>query len=482
MVTRDRTSEILGLCSFSSEIVLRIQSKQDRRLQELANRANPMEQDPRFDELSHLVRELLERVERLEHATGIMERGSHGEDVHAQSATVPTIETPARTASLETRIGSNWLNRIGIVAVLVGIAFFLKYAFESNWVGPALRVGGALVIGIAVMLWSEWFRARGYRLFSYSLKAVSIGVLYLSLWAASQVYALIGSGMAFAAMVAVTAAAILFSLRQRAEVLGALALVGGFVTPVLLGSLNDEAQLFTYVAVLDVAALLLVLLKGWTRILLLSFGGTEILYFAWYAIHYRPAEFERTVIFVTVFFVVFAFAPLFLCRRTSESRFVRMLPAAVAVFNAGAYFSAMYLMLSSRSSDGLFACVLCLGAFFLIVGQLPSAADHKILRYVHSSLGVACITVAIGIHFESVQVTLGWFVEAAALMIIGFWRRSAFVRWLALTTIAVAVIKVFVIDVWTVDRALRIASFTLLGVLLLVISFVYQRTWSKGPA
>ena len=48
------------------------------------------------------------------------------------------------------------------------------------------------------MLWSERFRGRGYRVFSYSLKAVGIGILYLSLWAAYQVYGLMPSGVAFA--------------------------------------------------------------------------------------------------------------------------------------------------------------------------------------------------------------------------------------------------------------------------------------------
>src|SRR5438132_10343555 len=121
----------------------------------------------------------------------------------------PIATTPFKTeidSDLESRIGSHWLNRIGIAAVLIGISYFLKFAFDNNWIGPAGQVTIGLLAGIAVVVWSERFRSRGYTIFSYSLKGVGIGVLYLSLWAAFHVYSLIPSGVAFFAMLIVTAA------------------------------------------------------------------------------------------------------------------------------------------------------------------------------------------------------------------------------------------------------------------------------------
>ena len=65
------------------------------------------------------------------------------------------------------------------------------------------------------------------------------------------------------------------------------------------------------------------------------------------------------------------------------------------------------------------------------------------------------------------------------LMVVGFWRRSAFVRWQALALIAFTIGKVFLYDVSELDRGYRIVSFIVLGVLLLAISFVYQRDWLR---
>lgn len=64
-------------------------------------------------------------------------------------------------------------------------------------------------------------------------------------------------------------------------------------------------------------------------------------------------------------------------------------------------------------------------------------------------------------------------------MAVGFWRRSSFLRWQSLVLIAVTIVKVFIYDVSALDKGYRIVSFVALGVVLLAISFVYQRDWLK---
>ena len=212
---------------------------------------------------------------------------------------------------LESRIGSHWLNRIGISAVLIGVSYFLKFAFDNNWIGPTGRVSIGVLAGIAIVIWSERFRSRGYRVFSYSLKAVGIGILYLSLYAAFQVYNLIPSGVAFVMMFAVTAATAVMAWTQDAEILAAFALIGGFTTPLLLSTgQNREVALFFYVAILDAGALALVILKPWRRLLVLSYVGTLLLYVGWYSSFYDQSQLRLTVGFATLFFAIFAIAPL----------------------------------------------------------------------------------------------------------------------------------------------------------------------------
>ena len=68
-------------------------------------------------------------------------------------------------------------------------------------------------------------------------------------------------------------------------------------------------------------------------------------------------------------------------------------------------------------------------------------------------------------------------IYGAALMAAGFWRRSAFLRWQALVVLALSIAKVFLFDISHLSQGYRVISFLGLGVLLLAISFAYQRDW-----
>ena len=73
---------------------------------------------------------------------------------------------------LETTIAARWFNRIGILALLVGVSFFLKYAFDNNWIGPAGRIAIGILLGAAMLPWSQWLLGRGYSYFSEGIAAV----------------------------------------------------------------------------------------------------------------------------------------------------------------------------------------------------------------------------------------------------------------------------------------------------------------------
>jgi uncharacterized membrane protein len=64
-------------------------------------------------------------------------------------------------------------------------------------------------------------------------------------------------------------------------------------------------------------------------------------------------------------------------------------------------------------------------------------------------------------------------------MWIGFVKRSAFLRWQALALLAVTIVKVFIYDTSQLETPYRVLSFIALGIILLGVSFAYQRDWLK---
>lgn len=359
------------------------------------------------------------------------------------------VASAQEDANLEKKIGQYWLNRIGIVAILVGVSYFLKYAFENNWIGPGGRIAIGLLAGIGLVIWSERFRSRGYKAFSYSLKAVGIGTLYLSLWGAFQVYHLIPAGAAFAAMMIVTGATIALALSQDAELLASFALVGGFATPVLLSTgQNHEVVLFSYVCLLDIAILTMAVLKPWRRLLWGSFIGTIILYVGWNTAYYTKSQRPTTVLFAALFAAIFAAIPLAAryersTRIAGPSITLTLLP----LLNAAAFFLALYDMYQGEAVT-LTWYALALAAAYLGISSLfkrrfPSE-DTKFLSLLHVAIAIAFLTIAIPLKLEAHWITIGWLIESAVLLWISVRMQTNFLRYLAVAALALGIFRLLV--------------------------------------
>jgi len=361
--------------------------------------------------------------------------------------------TPAAVedaSSLESRIGSQWFNRIGIVALLIGMAWFLKLAFDNHWIGPSGRVLIGLVAGAGLIAWSERFRSRGYAIFSYSLKSVGSGTLYLSLWAAFSLYQLLPASAAFAAMMLVTAFNGYMAWVQDAELLALYAIAGGLSTPLLLSTgENHEVTLFSYLLVLDVAVLVLAALRPWSRMLFAAYAGTVLLFAGWWSDYYSDAQFARTAFFLTCFFLIFAFAPR-LVRVDLEdgaphSAWDHLALAVLPIANAGLGFIAYYNLFDWFKSDWAGAWLAVgFAAFYLLLLRLPAQgwlqASTPMLSALHLTAAVVFLTIAIPLKTQGRWLTIGWLVEGAALLWVASRLRTRLLRALAVLCLALGFI------------------------------------------
>jgi uncharacterized membrane protein len=373
--------------------------------------------------------------------------------VFETAAATTAFASPARLReqrSLESRVGSQWFNRIGIVAMLIGVAWFLKFAFDNHWVGPAGRVLIGLVSGAALIAWSERFRSKGYPAFSYSLKAVGSGVLYLSLWAAFSMYHLISPGVAFAGMVLVTAFNAFIAWRQSAELLAVYAIVGAFSTPLLLSTgRNEEIFFFSYLLMMNAAAMVLLVLKGWNRLLVLSFLGTVAFYWGWYWQFYVPAAFAMTAFFLALFVLLFAAATILARQKRMHAEQDDAARVLVSLANAAFGFLGYYAMLSSNGSarnTALAWCSVGFGAFYLGVRKLMErtpVAGTRLASLADTQLSIAIVflTLAVPLAVHGYWVTVGWMAEGTVLVWVATRMRTALMRALAAGALTLGLIS-----------------------------------------
>ena len=207
---------------------------------------------------------------------------------------------------LEGRIGGRWLLYTGVLVLLLGVSFFLKYAFDHEWINETGRVLAGAFAGIAFIAGGLLLARRDLAAFGQALIGTGLAILYLAIYAALMFYALIGAGTAFALMFAVTMASAFLADRQRAQALAFIAVGGGFLTPFLVGGREDaQLALFSYDAVLVAGTMLLARRHDWFGLNAVSYLLTFVTMVAWASDHYSDRTWLRTFLFLTLFCIMF---------------------------------------------------------------------------------------------------------------------------------------------------------------------------------
>ncbi len=181
------------------------------------------------------------------------------------------------------RSGEWWLNKIGIGLLLFGVAFLFMFAVERGWITPPMRVGFGLAIGVALLvLGLRVYEDR--RAFSQVLLGGGVGALYITGFAAFQLYELVAYPVVFAFMVAVTLLACVLSLRQDEEPLSIIGALGGLGTPFLLYSeAGTLGGLVLYTCLILVGTAGVYFYKGWVSLLTVSSVGGWLVFLVGYS-------------------------------------------------------------------------------------------------------------------------------------------------------------------------------------------------------
>lgn len=328
------------------------------------------------------------------------------------------IKFKEKNPDLEKFIGENLINKLGVLILVLGISYFVKYAIDKDWINEPARVGIGVLCGSLVMLIANKLRKK-YAAFSSVLVAGAIAIFYFTIAIAFHEYKLFNQQVAFGIMVLITLFSCLISLSYNRIELAVLSLIGGFAVPFMLstGSAN-YVNLFIYIIILNIGITILAFYKKWRLVNTLAFIFTVLLFGTWFVkdLFSEVPHYQGGLLFAFIFHLIFMVSNVINNVRT-KAIFTKI-QLAILGLSTFLFFGVGMAVLSNYHPEFRGVFTAGLAVFNLILGWFlfKKFKLDKVAIYMLIGLTLTFITLAIPIQFKGNYITLFWAAEAVLLM------------------------------------------------------------------
>lgn len=367
------------------------------------------------------------------------------------------FKQPVPKRDLERFIGENLANKIGIAVLVLGIAFFVKYAIDKNWINETGRVIIGLVCGGILTGLAHYIR-NSYRSFSSVLVGGGLTVFYFTIAFGFHQYHLIGQQAAFGIMVIISAFAVVLSLYYNRQELAILATVGGFITPFLVATGQDNyIALFTYLCILNTGLMVLSWFKRWPAINGIALFFTTFIFSGWLIrriVFIERLPYAHALFFATLFYILFITMNIInsirLKRKFAAFDFIIVLSINFLYYAGGLVILSFN---GNEHDEGIFTALLGIANLLLMLVFYRNKNIDR--NFVALLLGISLtfISLAVPIHFNGNHVVIFWAAESVILL-------------------------------WTYQRSriaqLRIASLAVAGLMLISLLILWPKVYFYG--
>jgi hypothetical protein len=357
-------------------------------------------------------------------------------------------EQTRRAFDLEEKLGANWLGKLGVILVVLGIALYIAYLWDKiPAIGKVslgyLSGGGMLGLGV----WLE--KRERYRIFARGLIGGGWALLFYTTYAMHHVAAaqvIASQTVDLVLMLLVAGAMVAHTLRYRSQVVTGFAFLLGFTTVTLS---HDTVYSLSAGAVLALGLVVLVVRMKWFELEVFGVLASYLNHYLWL----RPiveklgeprhpfAEFYPSVALLLFYWLVFRVS--YIVRRVEEAN-QESVSTVACLLNS---FLLLALMkYQSVRPELAFWFLLGLGAAELVLGQLPVTRRRRLAFIVLTTLGATLLVAAFPFKFSGSNLSVLWLLEAEAFFLVGVFAPEVVFRRLGMVAGAVAAFHLFFLD------------------------------------
>ena len=359
----------------------------------------------------------------------------------------PKIRLPKQPSDLEKIIGESWINKIGILIVVIGVAIGAKYSIENELISPLTRIILGYLVGIGLLGFGIKLKPK-FEGYSAVLVSGAISIFYFITYFAYSFYDLIPQALAFVMMLIFTAFTVFTAIKYKRVVIAHIGLIGAYAVPFLLSSGSGRVDiLFSYMLIINLGILFISIKKDWKSLHYSAFFFTWMIYGSWFAdksFYSSLQGYEALGIgFATAFFLIFYGVSLFnniiSKEKLDKVNIILILLNSFIYFGFGfGIFNGHSILDSYLGLFTLFNAVIHFAVLFFIKSK--KLADST-LFYSTLAMVFTFITIAIPIQLDGSWVTLLWIAQGTILFWLGKTKKISIYEKISLPILGLAFIS-----------------------------------------
>ncbi len=419
-----------------------------------------------IDELSSEMRNYRQKLFALQQELGRLQN----------KKTYRPSEEISQNFRLENFIGLRLIHFVGIIVLVIGLSIGVKYAIDRQLISEIARIVLAYSAGMILYLLS-WRLKKKYQLFSAILFSGAMASLYFTTYAAFVYYGFFSFAITFLLMVGLTAYTAFESIHYNRQEIAVLGMVGAYGIPFLISANAERADLFfSYIILINVGIVYLSFKKKWKVMGQLALLISWTLFILWGFFRYEAKDFGTGFILMGTFYFLFTASALGYRLIRSESLTVSDIQQ-LTTNNIALYLSSLIVFGYGEFGTHLASTTGWVFVFMFLFALLnyfffPS---EIILQQTLAMQTVILLSMFIGFNWSGLTVTLLWVALALILFVLGIYNHRSWPRLAAILLMSITLGKLVIFDSSKFTTVQKIIAYLIIGTLLLVLSFFYQK-------
>ncbi len=426
----------------------------------------------KIEALSLQIEKYKEEVDLVKDEVSALKNDNPGTPLDPMPKKTPTEQS---VPGFENFIGLKLINFVGIIVLLAGLTIGVKYVIDVDLISPFMRVILTYLAGTVLFFISLRLRKK-YQLFSLILFSGSMASAYFTTYAAYEYYALLPAVPAFIVMLALTFFTVYNSIKYNRQEIAILGLTGAYGIPFFVrGNSENVTALFAYIVIINFGVLLVSFRKYWLSLMYISFFTTWLIYLSWVTLYGSAETRVKGIAFGYVFFAFFILNSLVF--KTLKRLAITNNDTFLIILNSLFLYLSLILLYKESGKIAAENITLYFGAIYLFA----AIAVRKYLasqRHVYNGLfgiSIVALVTFTGMKYINFILTLIWVSMAVIMFVAGMLFKLKLFRIAAILLFAATLVKLLLVDSMRFNSIQKVSAYIIIGVILLIISFLYQK-------